>query len=149
MPILKHKALAYITRENRLLVFRHPDFPAAGIQVPAGTVELGERAEEAVIREAHEETGLIELTLVRLLGEQTRDMADFGHDEVHQRRFYHLRCGGDPPATWRHLETDPYDGGPPIVFEFFWARLLGGVPALIADQGALLPELIESLSRES
>jgi hypothetical protein len=28
---------------HRLLVFRHPDAPEAGIQVPAGTVEANER----------------------------------------------------------------------------------------------------------
>jgi 8-oxo-dGTP pyrophosphatase MutT (NUDIX family) len=149
IAIFKHKVFAYITHENRLLVFRHPDFPAAGIQVPAGTIEQGEQAGAAVMREAREETGLVGLTLVRLLGEQMRDMADFGRDEVHHRYFYHLRCGGNPPEVWRHCEASLSDGGAPVVFEYFWGRLPDGVPALIADHGKLLPELIESLSRES
>ena len=29
-------ALAYVTRGSRLLVFRQPDFPEAGVQVPGG-----------------------------------------------------------------------------------------------------------------
>ena len=42
-PILKHKVFAYLTHGHRLLVFRHADFPEAGIQVPAGTVQPDER----------------------------------------------------------------------------------------------------------
>lgn len=58
MPAYKDKVLAYITHGNRLLVFRHPHAPEAGIQVPAGTVEEGEDPGTAVLREAAEETGL-------------------------------------------------------------------------------------------
>jgi 8-oxo-dGTP diphosphatase len=150
MPTLKHKVFAYITHGDRLLVFRHPLTPEAGIQVPAGTVEEGEAWEAAVLREAAEETGLPDLVLVGFLGEQIRNLADFGRDEVHHRHFYHLRCAGDPPATWTHYETDPSDGSPaPIPFAFFWARLPDEVPELIADHGVLLPRLIATLARES
>ncbi len=150
MPILKRKAFAYITHGNRLLVFSHPYAPEAGIQVPAGTVKPGERLEEAVMREAFEETGLADLTLVDMLGEQVRDMADCGCDEIHQRYFYHVSCGGVPPLTWRHVESDPSDGTEaPITFEFFWARLPHEAPSLIADHGAMLPRLIETLASAS
>ena len=91
MSTVKTKVLAYITHGGRLLVFRHPHAPEAGIQVPAGTVREHERLEEAVLREAREETGLDALTVVRYLGEQRRDMADFGRDETHHRHFFHLR----------------------------------------------------------
>lgn len=146
MPILKHKVFAYITHGDRLLVFSHPDSPEAGIQVPAGTMVDGERPEDAVMREAFEETGLTDLTLVRFLGEQILDLSPIGHDEIHHRRFYHLRYGGDPPATWQHYERDPSDGSAgPYLFEFFWARLPHEVPELITDHGALLPRLLELL----
>jgi 8-oxo-dGTP pyrophosphatase MutT (NUDIX family) len=145
MPALRHKVFAYITHGDRLLVFRHPHAPAAGIQVPAGTVAPGEPFDQAVLREAWEETGLPDLILVRPLGEQQRDMRDYGRDEIHHRHFYHLVCGGDPPATWQHWERDPADGGEPPLFEFFWARLPGEVPALIADHGARLPDLCAAL----
>ncbi len=149
MLILKHKVLAYITHGDRLLVFTHPYVPEAGIQVPAGTVKAGERPADAVMREASEETGLTNLTLVRLLGEQIRDMTDFGRAEVHHRYIYHLRCDGNPPETWRHNESDPSEGSAePIVFEFFWARLPHDVPELIADHDLLLPKLIEHLRLE-
>jgi 8-oxo-dGTP diphosphatase len=148
MPILKRKVLAYITHGGRLLVFTHPNDPEAGIQVPAGTVEPGEPSRAAVMREAREETGLADLTLVRLLGTQTRDLSDFGRDEIHLRRFYHLRCDGNPPATWRHYEQHPSEGPQePILFELFWVRLPDGVPPLIADHDKFLPALIASLAR--
>ena len=150
MPVLKHKVFAYITYGGRLLVFRHPESPEAGIQVPAGTVHEGEDLEVAVLREATEETGRPDLALVRFLGEQVFDRrADVGRDEIHHRHFYHLRCTGDPPVTWRHWETDPSDGSPgPIPFDFFWAPLPDGVPELIADHGKLLPQLLASLAAD-
>ena len=148
MKKVKHKVFAYITYGHRLLVFRHPDVPEAGVQVPAGTVETHERPEDAVLREAFEETGLSDLTLDCYLGEQKRDMSDFGRDEIHHRRFYHLRYDGHSAAIWRHEESDPYDGAElaPIIFEFFWALLPYNVPPLIADHGIMLPQLLKRLS---
>ncbi len=57
MSTLKHKVFAYITSGTRLLVFRHPHFPEAGIQVSAGSLEVGEQPDEGVMREAAEDTG--------------------------------------------------------------------------------------------
>lgn len=146
MPVLKHKVFAYITHGTRLLVFSHPQAPEAGIQVPAGTLRPGEAPAAGALREAFEETGLPNLALVGFLGTQVRDMADIGRAEIHHRHFYHLRDDGDPPATWRHYETDPSDGSPaPIEFAFFWAPLPHGVPALIADHGYMLPQLLAAL----
>jgi len=147
---IKHKVFAYITHGHHLLVFRHLYVPEAGIQVPAGTVETHERSEDAVLREASEETGLSDLTLDCFLGEQKRDMSDFGRDEIHHCRFYHLRYDGHPAATWRHEESDPYEGLEvvPIIFEFFWVRLPNDVPPLIADHGLMLPQLLKRLSSD-
>ena len=147
----KQKAFAYITHQNRLLVFRHVDIPEAGIQVPAGTIKANERPEQAVLREAVEETGLTDLTVGRFLGEQERDMADFGRDEIHHRFFYHLSCGGAPASTWYHEEHDPADGLEQmcITFEFFWVGLPYGVASLIADHGIRLPQLFEVLQLET
>jgi 8-oxo-dGTP pyrophosphatase MutT (NUDIX family) len=145
---IKHKVFAYITHGHNLLVFRHLYVPEAGIQVPAGTVEENERSEDAVLREAFEETGLSDLTLGCFLGEQRRDMSDFGLDVVHHRCFYHLLYGGHPAVTWRHEESDPYGGlePEPIIFEFFWVRLPNDVPPLIADHDKMLPQLLKRLS---
>lgn len=143
MSRLKHKVFAYITHRDRLLLLSHPHAPEAGIQVPAGTIKEGENPEEAVMREAFEETGLSELKLVSFLGECQRDMSDFDRDEIHHRYFYHLRCEADPPERWQQYENDPSEGGTePILFELFWARLPHQVPELIADHGQMLPKLL-------
>ncbi|MCY4400981.1 MAG: NUDIX domain-containing protein [Candidatus Poribacteria bacterium] len=52
-------------RVNSLLVFKHP---TAGIQIPAGSVEVGEDIETAVIRETYEETGLRVVKIEKYLG---------------------------------------------------------------------------------
>lgn len=142
MLTLKRKAFAYITHGQRLLVFRHSWVPEAGIQVPAGSIEPGESPEDAVLREAREETGLSGLMLAGFLGDQVRPMADFGIEEIHHRYFFHLLIQADPLATWRHSERHRSDiAAEPIVFEFFWVDLSREVPELIADHGQFLPEL--------
>jgi 8-oxo-dGTP diphosphatase len=143
----KQKAFAYITHGDRLLVFRHVHHPEAGIQAPAGTVKDGEPPEAAVMREAFEETGLTELGFDCYLGEQTWTMAAAGREEIHHRRFYHLRCAGTPPEVWRHIEGDPSDSSAAsYLFELYWVDLPHGVPELIAEHDALLPALFKCLA---
>ena len=74
MPVrVLEKVTAFITRPGSsgldLLLFQHP---SAGVQLPAGTVEEGETAEEAVLREAAEETGLAKLRLLSTIGYRYR-----------------------------------------------------------------------------
>ena len=63
------KVTAFVVRERggvqELLVFKHP---TAGIQIPAGTVEIGEDLETAVKREVYEETGLQSVEIEAYLG---------------------------------------------------------------------------------
>src|ERR1043166_7435805 len=92
------KAFAYITRGNRLLLFTHPNNPEAGIQVPAGTMKDGEMPEEAVMREAEEESGLTGLTLVSLLGVRSFDRRP-AIDQIDERHFFHLRCDSEVSET--------------------------------------------------
>jgi 8-oxo-dGTP diphosphatase len=135
----KRKVYAYITHHNRLLVFIHPDHPDAGIQVPGGTVEPGESTEAAVMREAFEETGLDDLTMLGFLGEAWRDVSDFGVAEIHHRFYYHLAPSQDPPERWTHYERFPSTGETtPIRFEFYWVDLPDAVPELIGDLGQML-----------
>lgn len=143
--MLKHKVFAYITHNHRLLVFSHPDFPDAGIQVPAGTLEVGEDPAAGVMREALEETGLRALRFDAFLGEYDHEFAEFGH--VHRRRFYHLICDETPPERWQHFEMHPSDGSPaPIRFEFFWVQLPDYVPDLTPGHGKMLPQLAARLA---
>jgi 8-oxo-dGTP pyrophosphatase MutT (NUDIX family) len=95
------------------------------------------------LREAFEETGLSNLVLESFLGEQERDMADFGLAEIHHRYFYHLRCQEQPPIRWRHEERFPSDNSGTHVFELFWVALPYDVPQLVADFDLMLPRLIE------
>jgi 8-oxo-dGTP pyrophosphatase MutT (NUDIX family) len=67
-----HKVTAFVTRTRsgggqELLVMQHP---TAGVQVPAGTVEENEPVADAVVRELAEETGLVDVRLVRRLGSE-------------------------------------------------------------------------------
>ncbi len=151
---MKRKVYAYITHGERLLVFSHPDSPEAGIQVPGGTVEDGETPEEAAMREATEETGLTGLQMKALLGQVDRWIPEL--QQWHRRWFYHLTAADPLPERWHHAEATPSDVSPPdgspsdgsqgpIRFEFFWARLPGGIPALSGDLGQMLPQLISAL----
>jgi 8-oxo-dGTP pyrophosphatase MutT (NUDIX family) len=74
--VTTEKVVAYITQGDKLLVFSHPHHPGAGIQVPAGTIKAGEAPEEAVLREAYEETGLDKLKLRAFLGMREYDLAN-------------------------------------------------------------------------
>lgn len=136
------KAFAYVTHRDLLLVFRHPESPEAGIQVPAGTIEPGESPARAALREAAEETGPERLELVAELGTADFDMSPFGRDEIQRRHFFHLSVRADPPGAWRHAERHPSDGGPPVPFEFFWTPLSNPLP-LIAGHDALLDRIAE------
>jgi 8-oxo-dGTP diphosphatase len=147
MLVHTQKVYAYITHRDRLLVFVQPaTLEESGVQVPGGTMDLGEAPEQAVMREAHEETGLDDLRIVRFLGSRDRDLRPYGDDEIHHRHFFHLICTGEPPERWDHDELHPSDGSPaPVRFTLFWVPLPDGVPALTGDRGACLPELMESL----
>ena len=142
LPV-KLKVMAYITHRNRLLVFRQPDFPEAGIQVPGGSVAAGEPLEVAVRREAFEETGLESLVLSSYLGDERYDRTPRGQAEIHHRHFYHFHADGDVDDTWEHWERDPSEGEiEQIRFLFSWVTLPNEVPPLIAGMDAKIPELL-------
>jgi ADP-ribose pyrophosphatase YjhB (NUDIX family) len=88
--MILEKVTAFITRRTtagvELLLFRHP---FAGIQIPAGTVEEGETAEAAARREAREETGLGDLTLIQSLGHV--DEEEPGHIYIARRTPVYAR----------------------------------------------------------
>ncbi len=69
MSVSIEKVSAFITQERNgvkmLLVFKHPN---AGIQIPAGSVEVGEDIETTAIRETYEETGLKQVKIEKYLG---------------------------------------------------------------------------------
>ena len=118
---MTRKAYAYVTREvdraSAVLVFRHQDYPEAGIQVPRGTVDLGEDPAVTVVREVCEECGLCDARLIGLLA---RDVEAQPDDPAwnSERSFFHLVAPG-APDEWEHTVTgDGDDNG--LVFSFFW-----------------------------
>ncbi len=136
-----HKVVAYITRERNgqteLLVFDHLDFPDAGTQVPAGTLEHGEMPEQALWREVGEETGQSGFEVVRQLA--TYDFVLNG--ETYRRHVFHLRAPAHLPERWTWGECC---GTPDqITFEFYWLPL-HPTPKLSGGQGDHLDAIADS-----
>ncbi|MEM7364342.1 MAG: NUDIX domain-containing protein [Pseudomonadota bacterium] len=82
----------------QILLFRHP---SAGIQFPAGTVEPGESADDAVLREAIEETDLFRFAGPVLLEVQEDTLTDNRHCVCRSSPLLH-RADSDG-ATWGDL----------------------------------------------
>ena len=120
------KVTAYITCAGKLVVFTQADFPEVGVQVPSGTVDDGENLEEAVLREAHEETGLLNLKIETFLGDKKHifDPPDEDPVKIH-RHYYHLSYPGPiDQERWQHWEMTPSEGPESqILFELFWVDI--------------------------
>jgi len=118
------KVLAYIVREAngklQLLVNTHKDYPEAGVQVPSGTWEQGETAEQALLREIHEETGLARISILGKVAEYTYFHAPRG--EYHQRHIFLAKVMGPTPDSWEHVDRSVTGGGS-VVLNHFWTDL--------------------------
>jgi ADP-ribose pyrophosphatase YjhB (NUDIX family) len=110
------KAVAYITRNGRVLFFRAREAPTLGAELPGGTLVAGEHPVDGVLREAHEETGFTEFGVPRLLGIVNHDPND-GKGEMHERHFFELPLLVDAPATWERMVVE---GNGLFTFSFFW-----------------------------
>jgi 8-oxo-dGTP pyrophosphatase MutT (NUDIX family) len=151
------KTYAFITPPSdrddpRYVVFREPDTGDDSVQLPGGTVDLGESLDDAVLREAFEETGLTPLRIAARLGVTIRTKR--GRTLPIEDYYYHLIWDAPPaapiPERWFHHEMTPSAGGPPIRFELWWAdarvdspltgRFREFVPGLRATLGVQEPE---------
>ena len=112
-PDCYQRAIAYVTDPvGRLLVFEHVDVDA-GTQVPGGGIHVGESAEDAVLRELAEESGVDSAVVVRKLGEAWNrsepGKVPEGLEEQIQHAF-HLRLDGPPQhERWEWAETSGSD----------------------------------------
>ncbi len=138
------KVVAYVVRDERLLVFTHANderIEQSGIQVPAGTVRDGELPEHAVLREASEETGLEGLRIERYLGCGEYDMRPYA-DAVHVRHHYHLSINvPQVPERWSEHERGDGDGEP-IPLELYWIPLRQA-HVIAAGQAAFLGRIYD------
>jgi 8-oxo-dGTP pyrophosphatase MutT (NUDIX family) len=117
-PVCYQRAVAYVTDPlGRLLVFEHLDVDA-GTQVPAGGIHEGEPAEDAVLRELAEASGVESAVLVRKLGEAW-NMSEPGNvppgleEQIHHA--FHLRLHETPQERW---EWDERSGGEVVEHRF-------------------------------
>lgn len=117
-PVCYQRAVAYLTDPlGRLLVFEHLDVDA-GTQVPAGGIHDGEQAEDAVLRELTEESGVESALLVRKLGEawnrsEPGNVPPGLEEQVHHA--FHLRVEETSEERW---EWDERSGGDVVEHRF-------------------------------
>ncbi|MEV0027900.1 NUDIX domain-containing protein [Nocardia sp. NPDC050793] len=140
--VVKEKVLVYVVRDGKLLVFRHTDYSLeeVGIQVPAGSIRAGETPEDAALREAREETGMLDFKIVGKLGEAEYDISPYRF-EIQHRHFFELELCQDAPDRWASQED--HDGrAKPTRFECFWIPL-AAAHVLQSGQGALLGRLAD------
>lgn len=139
---MKKKVLIYITRtkneRTELLVFKHRDFPDAGIQVPAGSVEGDEEIEDAAIRETQEESG-ISINSPNFVGAYRWFRQDTG--ELQERNVFHFHLT-ESDDVWTHKVTGSVeDEDQDLIFNFYWIPINEGPNVLSAQQGIYLAEL--------
>jgi len=121
------KVVACLIRSGRsgpeLLVFTHPN---GSVQIPKGTLEDGESAEAAVLRELREESGISEAAIAARvvdLGDPARRPTT---DTVPLRdqiwHIFRLRSSKPLPDSWQHRASgSPEEDG--LVFSCRWIRL--------------------------
>jgi len=138
---MKQKVYAYILRTEKkrreLLIFKHKNYPEAGIQVPGGTLEKGETPKQAVLREVKEEAGLEKFEVISYLGETVYWSAQ--KKEYHKRYYFQLEYAGKSQREFTFVvEGSGQDKG--LVFDYKWEDI-EKLPTLAGEQDELLTGL--------
>jgi len=121
------KAAACVVRAGEhgaeLLVFRHP---LAGIQIPKGSLEPGEDAETAALRELREESGISRARVVRKVGRHEVDVgAGPNEDGATERHVWHtflIAADDERRNAWSHRASGS-EAETGLVFEYLWLPL--------------------------
>jgi 8-oxo-dGTP pyrophosphatase MutT (NUDIX family) len=133
------KVLAYITRERigglELLVFDHQEFPEAGVQIPAGSVERNEEVTAAVLREIFEESGLKFENSGSYYGRY--EWLCESRNELHLRNVFHFVADQSLPEEWLHV-VEGHGEDKSLAFKYYWLPLEKCEDLLAADQGKYL-----------
>ncbi len=123
-PALRFVAAALILRGNEILICQlRPDQPMAlQWEFPGGKIEPGESAEEALVRELHEELGI---------------RAAIGHRVAHVRHNY--RHGGAVDLQFFAVHSFDGDLENRIFHAVKWVKMedLSGYEFLAADRGLI------------
>ena len=147
MPVIE-KACACVVQRGRVLVFRHPH-AAAGVQLPKGTVEPGESAAHAVVRELAEESGLRLSVGPQLIAEMkftgARNKVFPERPQTQQCWFiFRFDAIAPLPEYWSHTATGSTeeDG---LVFEYFWHPLSTSFAATHTNSDRRFATVIDAL----
>ncbi|WP_323741145.1 NUDIX hydrolase [Microbacterium sp. VKM Ac-2870] len=135
------KVVCYVVDGQRLLVFTHLShaLTVTGVQVPAGTIEVGEAPAAAAIRETLEETGHL-ARVIRELGSATYDLSPM-RDEIARRTFFQLELVEKAPERWTSGEMNPSTAGPVEEWECWWMPVTQA-HVLAAGLGALSGRIV-------
>lgn len=123
---MKDKVRLFLIREGadqlELLVFKEPDFPEAGTQVPGGTVDPGEKLEEAIGREFYEETGFqVSMDSWELFSSEVLLHPQTRETQL-ENAFFRKSSLKEFPERFEHLVTGGgEDEG--ILFSYSWVGL--------------------------
>lgn len=143
MEQVRVRVAVYVTRGDEVLVFDHIDFPEAGVQIPAGGIEPGERLEDAVVREVGEETGVRSVNVKASLGVQQRPHPDTGAPRV--TVFYHATAA-EARDRWAHMVQSGLGGDDGLRFQCYFLPIVDCFGLLADGQDELLTRL--GLARE-
>lgn len=142
---LIEKVAAYILRKREgkleVLVFRHLDKKlqaAAGIQVPAGTVDYKESPEKAVIREIKEKSGLQGVAILQKL--DTYILYRHERNEFHLRHVYLMAAPKNIEDEWIFtVSGGGEDHG--LIYHFSWMTLAEARMRLTGSLGCSLDKI--------
>lgn len=136
------KVLVYVVSNGHLLVHRHSDFPEAGVQVPGGSINDGESAFEAALRELYEEAGLMVDSACTIAHRELFHAPWNG--AVYDRHFIVIHC--DLPLHDFHHVVTSGDADKGLAFVYFWLDLKGAIQSLDFGHAAGLQKIVDELT---